>query len=44
MTFDGNNFNDFPDIVLTREITTKNRKDFSRFLIRGAVRLFLEWA
>jgi len=31
MTFGGNNFNDFPEIVPTREITTKIKKTFFRF-------------
>ena len=34
MTSDGNNFNDFPEIVPTREITTKIEKTFL-FLVRG---------
>jgi len=36
MTSAGKNVNDFPEIVSTREITTKiDREDFSRFLVRG---------
>jgi len=34
-------FNDFPEIVSAREITTKNREDFFSSV---AVGLFLEWA
>ena len=33
MTSSGNNFNDFPEIVPTREVTTKIEKSF--FLVRG---------
>ena len=41
MTSGGNSFNDFPKIVLTREITIKTeREDFPS----AAVGLFLEWA
>ena len=43
MTFGGNNFNDFPEIVPTREITTKIKKTFFVFS-SVAVGLFLEWA
>jgi len=43
MTFGGDNFNDFPEIVPTREITTKIEKTFLDFL-SVAVGLFLEWA
>jgi len=36
MTSDGNSFNDFPEIVPTREIATKIEKiDFSRLLVRA---------
>ena len=34
MTSGGNSFNDFPEIVATREITTKIEKIFL-FLVRG---------
>jgi len=34
MTSGGNNFNDFPEIVAAREITTKMEKIFL-FLVRG---------
>ena len=34
MTSGGNNFNDFPEIVPIREITTKTRKTFL-FIVRG---------
>jgi len=40
MASGGNNFNDFLEIVPTREITIKIKKTF---LVRG-VGLFLEWA
>ena len=43
MTSSGNNFNDFPEIVPTREITTKIEKTFLAFS-SVAVGLFLEWA
>ena len=43
MTSGGNNFNDFPEIVPTREITTKIEKAFLVFS-SVAVGLFLEWA
>jgi len=43
MTSGGNSFNDFPEIVLTREITTKTEKTFLVFS-SVAVGLFLEWA
>jgi len=39
----GNNFNDFPEIVPTREITTKIEKTFLVFS-SVAVGLFLKWA
>ena len=39
----GNNFNDFPEIVPTREITNKIQKSFLVFS-SAAVGLFLEWA
>jgi len=35
MTSGGNSFNDFLEIVPTREITTKMEKTFSRFVVRG---------
>ena len=41
MTSGGNNFNDFPEIVPTRKITTKIEK---MFFSSVAVGLFLEWA
>ena len=43
MTSGGNNFNDFPEIVPTREITSKTEKTVI-FLVRGRESLFLEWA
>ena len=43
MTSGDNNFNDFPDFVPTREITTKIEKTFL-VLSSVAVGLFLEWA
>jgi len=44
MTSGGNNFNDFPEIVPTREITTKIYET-SLFLFSSvAAGLFLEWA
>jgi len=43
MTSGGNNFNDFPEIVPTTEITTKREKIFLVFS-SVAVGLFLEWA
>jgi len=36
MTFGGNNFNDFPEIVPTKEITAKIEKIFL-FLVRGPI-------
>jgi len=39
----GNSFSDFPEIVPTREITTKIEKTFLVFSPL-AVGLFLEWA
>ena len=42
MTSGGNNFNDFPEIVPTREITTRIEKTFIVFS-SVAVGLFLEW-
>jgi len=42
MTSGGNNFNDFPKIAPTRELTTKIEKTFL-FLVRDRG-LFLEWA
>jgi len=38
MTSGGNKFNDFPEIVPTREITTKEEKNFL-FLVRGRGRI-----
>ena len=35
MTSGGNIFNDFPETVPTREITTTIGQDFSRFLVGG---------
>jgi len=35
MTSGGKNFNDFPEIVPTREITPKSLEDFSRSPVRG---------
>ena len=43
MTSGGNNFNDFPEVVPTREITTGTEKTFLVFL-SVAVGLFREWA
>jgi len=43
MTSGGNNFNDFPEIVPTGEITIKIGKTFLVFS-SVAVGLFLEWA
>jgi len=43
MTSGGNSFNDFPEIVQTKEITTKTEKTFLVYST-VAVRLFLEWA
>jgi len=44
MTSGGNNFNDLPEIVPTREITTRTEKNFL-FLVHGCVStLFPEWA
>jgi len=43
MTSGGNNYNDFPDIVPSREITAKMEKIFLVFS-SVAVGLFLEWA
>jgi len=43
MTSGGNNYNDFPDIVPSREITAKLEKIFLVFS-SVAVGLFLEWA
>jgi len=43
MTSGGNSFNDFPEIVPTREIATKMEKIFLVFS-SVAVGLFLEWA
>jgi len=43
MTFGGNNFDDFPEIVPTRKITTKIEKIFLVFSF-VAVGLFLDWA
>jgi len=43
MASGGNNFNDFPEIVPTREITIKIEKTFLVFS-SVAVGLFLEWA
>ena len=42
MTSGGNNFNDFPEIVRTTEITTKVENTFLVFS-SVAVGLFLEW-
>jgi len=42
MTYGGNNFNVFPEIVPAREITTKIEKTF--LFSSVAVNLFLEWA
>jgi len=43
MTSGGNNFNDFPEIVPTKEITTKKENTFLVFS-SVAVGLSLEWA
>jgi len=43
MASGGNNFNDFPEIVPTREITIKIEKTFLVFS-SVAVGLFREWA
>jgi len=43
MTSGGSNFNDFPEIVPTGEITTKIEKTFLVFSSM-AVSLFIEWA
>jgi len=43
MTSGSNSFNDFPEIVPTREITTNTEKIF-HFLVRGRGPIFLEWA
>jgi len=43
MTSGGNNFNDFPETVPTRDITSKTEKTFLVFT-SVAVGLFLEWA
>jgi len=43
MASGGNNFNDFPEIVPTTEITIKIEKTFLVFS-SVAVGLFLEWA
>jgi len=42
MASGGNNFNDFPEIVRTREFTTKTEKTFLVFSSMAAG-LFLEW-
>jgi len=45
MTSGGNSFNDFPEIVPTREITTtKIEKTFLAFSSVAVQGLFLEWA
>ena len=43
MTSGRNKFNDFPEIVPTREIATKLEKTFL-VILSVAVGLFLEWA
>jgi len=43
MTSGGNNFNDFPETVPTREIATETGKTFLDFSV-VAVGLFIKWA
>jgi len=43
MTSGGNNFNDFPEIVPTREIANKTEKTFLVLSSVAVGLLFLEW-